>query len=127
MTLGDKTTVSVSVDVKAFAGSVHGSLGCGGCHGGVPGQSSLGAVCHQTHAIKKGLPGKAGAGNVQYCLACHSKELTRSISGERLSLTLDESWISGSVHRNHDCTDCHTAYTRQFHPAPRKGALLGHL
>jgi hypothetical protein len=65
----------------------------------------------------------------QYCLTCHSKPITRSINGKTISLTIDEAWVKGSVHRNHECTDCHTAYSKENHPAPKdytSGRQLSH-
>jgi nitrate/TMAO reductase-like tetraheme cytochrome c subunit len=162
MVLGDGTMVSVQVDAKRFMGSVHGPLGCSGCHKEVsldkhPSakystrwqfQRRLTAVCrtchsddqltaspahqsvvsrpnappcsqcHSAHAVQKAARRKAHSSISQHCLTCHSKELTKAISGERLSLTLGEGWITGSVHRSHECSDCHAGYSKDFHPQP---------
>jgi hypothetical protein len=172
-TFGDKTTVSVQIDGKRFAGSVHGSLGCTSCHTDVKldnhpsaqyaskqqlvlhvakacrtchADSQLMALplhqraisradaqpcssCHGSHAIAKALARKGKGSATQYCLSCHSKPLTRSIDGKTISLTIDEAWVKGSVHRNHECTDCHTAYSKEKHPSPKdytSGRQLSH-
>ena len=172
-TFGDKTTVSVQVDGRQFAASVHGSLGCTSCHSDVKldnhpsaqyatkqqfllhvakacrtchDDSQLKAsplhqraisrpdaqpcsACHGSHAIKKASVRKGKGSVTQYCLTCHSKPITRSIDGKTISLTIDEAWVKGSVHRNHECTDCHTAYSKENHPAPKdytSGRQLSH-
>ena len=172
-TFGDKTTVSVQVDARQFAASVHGSLGCTSCHTDVKldnhpsaqyatkqqlvlhvakacrtchGDSQLKASplhqrasmrsdaqpcssCHGSHAIAKASVRKGKGSATQYCLTCHSKPITRSINGKTISLTIDEAWVKGSVHRNHECTDCHTAYSKENHPSPKdytSGRQLSH-
>jgi hypothetical protein len=163
-TFADKTTVSVQVDGRQFAASVHGSLGCASCHTDVKldnhptaqyatkqqfvlhvakscrtchADSQLMAIplhqraisrpdaqpcssCHGSHAIGKALAKKSKGSASQYCLTCHSKPLTRTIDGKTVSLTIDEAWVKGSVHRNHECTYCHTAYSKENHPSPKE-------
>jgi len=165
-TFGDKSTVSVQVDGKRFAGSVHGGLGCTGCHADVKidNHPSAGyaskrqfvlhvnkacrtchadrqllasqlhqraisqsdaqpcSSCHGSHTIGKVLARKDKGSDTQYCLTCHSKPLTRATDGKTVSLTIDEAWIKGSVHRSHECSDCHRAYTKGSHPAPKAAA-----
>ena len=165
-TFSDKTTVSVQVDGKGFASSVHGPLGCTSCHTDVKldnhpsatyatkkqfvlhvvkacrtchADSQLTAnpvhqraisradaqpcsTCHGSHAIVKTLARKDKGTDTQYCLTCHSKPLTRSTDGKTISLTIDEAWIKGSVHRGHACTDCHKAYSKGSHPLPKASA-----
>jgi hypothetical protein len=162
-TFGDKTTVSVQVDGKQFAASVHGSLGCASCHTDVKldnhpsaqyatkqqltlhvakacrtchADSQLMAnplhqraisrsdaqpcsACHGSHTIAKALAKKSKGSVSQYCLTCHSKPITRTIDGKTISLTIDEAWVKGSVHPNHECTYCHTAYSKENHPSPK--------
>lgn len=161
---GDKTTVSVQVDGKQFAASVHGSLGCASCHTDVKldnhpsaqyatkqqltlhvakacrtchADSQLTAnplhqraisrsdaqpcsSCHGSHTIGKALAKKSTGTVSQYCLTCHSKPITRTIDGKTISLTIDEAWVKGSVHPNHQCTYCHTAYSKENHPSPKE-------
>lgn len=52
------------------------------------------------------------------CLTCHNKtNFNRTLpSGEILSLTIDADHFDSSVHRNIDCTDCHTGITSFPHP-----------
>jgi len=162
-TFSDGTTVSVQIDGKRFAGSVHRSFGCTSCHRDVKlddhpsatyatkrqfvlhvqascsschSESQLKAnplhqrvisrqdaqpcsACHGSHAIAKVLAWKDKGSATQYCLTCHSKPLTRSIDGKTVSLTIDDAWIKGSVHSSHECTDCHTAYSKGGHPSPK--------
>lgn len=172
-TFGDKTTVSVQVDGRRFAASVHGSLDCTSCHTDVKldnhpsaqyatkqqlvlhvakacrtchDDSQLKASplhqraisrpdaqpcssCHGSHTIAKAAVRKGKGSATQYCLTCHSKPITRSINGKTISLTIDEGWVKGSVHRNHECIDCHTAYSKENHPAPKdytSGRQLSH-
>ena len=85
--------------------------------------------CHGSHAIGKALARKGKGSATQYCLTCHSKPITRTIDGKTISLTIDEAWVKGSVHRNHECIDCHTAYSKDTHPAPKdytSGRQLSH-
>jgi hypothetical protein len=85
------------------------------------------SVCHSAHSIRKVSDRKEKISTSQYCLTCHTKPLTKSISGEQVSLTLDEGWIKGSVHRNHECSDCHTSYSKGYHPPPAKLANVREL
>ena len=78
--------------------------------------------CHGSHDIGKALARKGNGSATRYCLTCHSKPLTRSIDGKQISLTIDEAWIKGSVHRNHECTDCHSSYSKENHPGPESFA-----
>jgi predicted CXXCH cytochrome family protein len=36
-------------------------------------------------------------------------------NGEELSLTMEESTLDGSVHTDHDCTDCHSDFGKETH------------
>ncbi len=75
--------------------------------------------CHGSHAIGRALARKDKGSTTRYCLTCHTKPLSRTINGETISLTIDEAWLGESVHRKHECTDCHTAYSKEQHPAPK--------
>ncbi len=163
MTLGDKSTLSVFVNSKELASSVHGKQGCTGCHADVDlnkhpsksyaskkafsdqqskscrnchGDDRLFAnplhkrvlareqapACpsfHGSHAVRKAAQRTGRSSTTEYCLACHSQPLTKSVNGEMLSLTIDQIWLQESVHRNHECTDCHTAYSKAVHPLPK--------
>lgn len=74
--------------------------------------------CHGSHAIRKVPTPQEKISSTQYCLTCHKQQLTKSINGTVVSLTIDEEWIRHSVHSKHGCTDCHTTYSRKEHPHP---------
>ncbi len=59
------------------------------------------------------------------CLSCHSKPgFTKTLpSGEILSLTIDQSHFSASIHQGLNCTDCHKDITGFPHPALRAQSL----
>ena len=59
------------------------------------------------------------------CLSCHNKPgLTKTLpSGEVLSLTIDQSHFSTSVHNGLNCTDCHKDITGFPHPSLRAQSL----
>lgn len=87
------------------------------------------SACHGSHDVRKALVRKDKGSVTQYCLSCHAKPLTRSIDGKTISLTIDETWVKGSVHRNHECIDCHTSYSKEKHPSPKtfaSGRELSH-
>ncbi|MBA4372117.1 MAG: hypothetical protein C0402_04580 [Thermodesulfovibrio sp.] len=73
--------------------------------------------CHGSHRVlrvaewKLSLPGK------EYCMTCHRQTMDTTLrSGEKLSLRIDPANLASSVHNKHDCSDCHTEYTREAHP-----------
>lgn len=74
--------------------------------------------CHGSHAIRKVPTRNEKLSTTQYCLTCHHQQLSTSINGEVISLTVDEEWIRSSVHSRHGCIDCHASYSRQDHPRP---------
>jgi hypothetical protein len=76
------------------------------------------SACHGSHAIRKVPAQKEQISTSQYCLTCHQQHLSKTINGETVSLTIDEGWVRKSVHKNHACADCHTAYSKESHPRP---------
>ncbi len=72
--------------------------------------------CHGSHSIRKTSGWKEASSNSQYCLTCHKKDLSLSMNGEKLSLTIDETILRKSVHSNHNCSDCHTQFSKKEHP-----------
>lgn len=74
--------------------------------------------CHGSHSIRNVPTQKEKSSTTQYCLTCHSQQLTKTINGESVSLTIDEGGLRSSVHKNHGCADCHRAYTKDSHPQP---------
>jgi hypothetical protein len=79
--------------------------------------------CHGSHSITKVPTKQEKFSTTQYCLTCHTQPLSKSIKGETVSLTVQEDWLKSSVHRNHGCADCHTAYSRESHPRPSFGSI----
>jgi len=55
--------------------------------------------CHGSHSITKVPTKQEKFSTPQYCLACHTQQLSKSIKGETVSLTVNEDWIKNSVHR----------------------------
>jgi predicted CXXCH cytochrome family protein len=72
--------------------------------------------CHGSHSIRKSAAWKNTASTSQYCLTCHKKDLSTSVNGETLSLTINEKTLRGSVHRSHECSQCHSEYSKTSHP-----------
>jgi predicted CXXCH cytochrome family protein len=72
--------------------------------------------CHGSHAIRKSTRWKETASNAQYCLTCHKKDLSISLNGETLSLSIDETILRKSVHSSHECSQCHDEYSKKNHP-----------
>ena len=75
------------------------------------------AVCHGAHNVRRISEWKSSLRGKAYCLMCHRQSISKTLgSGERLSLLIDPSNLASSVHNKHDCSDCHTEYTRDSHP-----------
>jgi predicted CXXCH cytochrome family protein len=72
--------------------------------------------CHGSHAVRKTKSWKETASNSQYCLTCHKNELSTSLNGEALSLSIDEKILRKSVHASHNCSDCHVSFSKKNHP-----------
>ncbi len=73
--------------------------------------------CHGSHSIKGIKVQKAVAKESQYCLMCHRSRLSITMkNGESLAVFVDESRIGDSVHRNLQCTDCHSDFSKSKHP-----------
>jgi len=159
--LANGETLSLTVGGDRFAHSLHGWVGCAGCHADVdpdlhpadrpiasrsafakhasavcaechapadlaegPAQHAAVATaggaacseCHDPHAVVPIAEWKAAVGETAYCLACHGKALSAHLqSGEDLSLTVDPAVLRSSVHPDHECTDCHSGFTKQAH------------
>ncbi|MDP2168469.1 MAG: cytochrome c3 family protein [Thermodesulfovibrionales bacterium] len=78
--------------------------------------------CHGSHSIRKSSELKQNASNSQYCLSCHQKQFSVTINGEKVSLSVNEEVLRQSVHSNHDCTDCHSAFSKEAHPVEKFGS-----
>jgi hypothetical protein len=74
--------------------------------------------CHGSHGIKSISAWKPTLTGNLYCLTCHRQKISKTFhNGEKLSLSIDPSVLASSVHNRHACSDCHTEFTRQSHPA----------
>lgn len=70
--------------------------------------------CHGAHAVKR--VRELSKGN-QYCLTCHSKEINiHFLNGSKETVTVQESVLNGSVHKNLSCVDCHVRVYSELHP-----------
>lgn len=79
--------------------------------------------CHGFHAIKRVSEWKKQMPQAsQYCLTCHKKQISISVGGENLSLSVNEEDIRKSVHSNHNCTDCHKNFSTESHPVEKFGS-----
>lgn len=74
------------------------------------------ADCHSAHSVKRMADWKPRVQLNQYCLTCHKQQLSISIKGEVMSLSIDESLLKGSVHNRHACSDCHSEFSKEQHP-----------
>ena len=73
--------------------------------------------CHGAHTVKRASVWKPTLAGNQYCLTCHSKNFSKTErNGDKLSLHIDPSLLSSSVHNKHACNDCHSEYSRTSHP-----------
>ena len=73
--------------------------------------------CHGGHRVQRISSLKASLAGNEYCLYCHRLKLSKTYaSGEVLSLLIDPSNLSASVHNKHACNDCHTEFSRDAHP-----------
>jgi predicted CXXCH cytochrome family protein len=74
------------------------------------------ASCHDAHSITDVASWKASLDDRTYCLTCHREQMRLTLgNGEELSLTMEESILDGSVHTDHDCTDCHSDFGKETH------------
>jgi hypothetical protein len=74
-------------------------------------------TCHGGHRVLRISDWKASLHGKDYCLTCHRQAIDTTLgSGEKLSLRIDPANLASSVHNKHDCSDCHTEYTRESHP-----------
>lgn len=73
--------------------------------------------CHGYHTVQKTAVQKTGVPENQYCMTCHSRQLTMKLkSGEMLSVLVNESVLRNSVHSKLKCTDCHVGFSMTQHP-----------
>lgn len=73
--------------------------------------------CHGYHNVQTSAVQKTGVPENQYCMTCHSRQLTmRMSSGEILSVLVNESVLRNSVHGKLKCTECHSSFSMTQHP-----------
>lgn len=73
--------------------------------------------CHGSHGIKSITAQKAEVKENQYCLSCHSTDLTMTFkNGEQLSVYVKEADLIKSAHGALRCIDCHTGFSKVEHP-----------
>jgi len=83
--------------------------------------------CHGAHSVKRIAELKPALTDNQYCLTCHRQRIsTRLSNGEELSLFIDQSLLSASVHNKHSCSDCHSEFSRDSHPVRTYGSSRAH-
>lgn len=72
--------------------------------------------CHGSHGVKPAKSVRALPEN-KYCLSCHSRAISMKMkNGETLSVTVKESELMSSAHKNIKCTDCHKEFSPAQHP-----------
>ncbi|RPI38197.1 MAG: hypothetical protein EHM54_01035 [Nitrospiraceae bacterium] len=83
--------------------------------------------CHSAHAVKRVADWKPTLAVNQYCLTCHNQNISKThLNGEKLSLHIDPTQLSASVHNKHACNDCHAEFTRTSHPMKSFGSSREH-
>lgn len=73
--------------------------------------------CHGFHSIQSAAVQKTGVPENQYCMTCHSRQLTMKMkNGETLSVLVNESVLRNSAHGKLKCTECHSGFSMTQHP-----------
>jgi predicted CXXCH cytochrome family protein len=73
--------------------------------------------CHNPHAITAVAGGKTVAGEKQYCLGCHTHNITMvTKNNETALLKVDMTALNSSVHAKLSCFDCHFGFSSTEHP-----------
>jgi hypothetical protein len=73
--------------------------------------------CHGYHAVQTSAVQKTGVPENQYCMTCHSRQLSMKMkNGETLSVLVNESALRDSVHGKLKCTECHAGFSMTQHP-----------
>ncbi len=74
-------------------------------------------ACHSAHAITAIAGGKTVAGEKEYCLGCHTHDITMvTINSEIALLKVDMTALNSSVHAKLGCFDCHFGFSATEHP-----------
>lgn len=74
-----------------------------------PGAIPACSECHPPHKVK--IEKNIAAISNQQCLKCHQKDVFKTVNGKKVSLKVDPSHLSNSVHNNIACVKCHTDVT----------------
>lgn len=73
--------------------------------------------CHGYHNVQSSAVRKTGVPDNQYCMTCHSRQLTMKMrSGETVPVLVNESALRNSVHGTLKCTECHAGFSMTEHP-----------
>ena len=73
--------------------------------------------CHNAHAITAIAGGKTVAGEKQYCLSCHTHNITMMTkNNETALLKVNMTAFNSSVHAKLSCVDCHFGFSSTEHP-----------
>jgi hypothetical protein len=73
--------------------------------------------CHGSHYIKETAVAKTGMKDNQYCMTCHSRQMSKRLaSGELLSVHVNANAIDSSAHKMLKCTECHRDFSLTEHP-----------
>lgn len=91
-------------------------------HAGIQKQESEGKAavcsdCHEAHSMTAVRGGKIYAGEKQYCMSCHQKDMSMAFRNrERISLKVDLSELESFAHDKLRCSDCHYGFSQEEHP-----------
>ncbi len=70
--------------------------------------------CHNAHRVQRVKAMRASLSSNQYCLVCHRSNIAVTSTKSRISIS--ESQLHGSVHKNLECVNCHTDFSKEKHP-----------
>lgn len=96
--LANKETLSLHVEVQAFAKSVHGVIGCAGCH------SDVSIKSHPSKAKKIADAREYSIASTEICRGCHADKFKQYEGSIHASLVRDGN-AAAPV-----CTDCHSPH-----------------
>ncbi len=73
--------------------------------------------CHNAHATAAVAGGSTVVGEKQYCLGCHTHDITMlTKNSETALLKVDLTALNSSVHAKLSCFDCHFGFSSTEHP-----------
>lgn len=72
--------------------------------------------CHGAHTVRRIAGGKSFADETNYCMNCHSHQLTLSFrDGEQMHFSVNGAALRESVHGKLGCSDCHFGFSMEQH------------